>query len=109
MEQPSGMIEARAAYYEHIGPLPPPSTLERYDEALPGLAERVVGRMEQESDHRHTLDKRGQLIAAILGAGGLIGGLGAIFTNHDWAGVAVIASGVAPLVFAFVKGPHQNS
>lgn len=109
MERPYGTLEARAAYYEHIGPLPPPESLERYDEALPGLAERIVGRMEQESEHRHRLDERGQLIAAILGGGGLVGGLGAIFTNHDWAGVAVIASGVAPLVFAFVKGPRQNS
>lgn len=68
-----------------------------------------MSRMEQETDHRHTIDRRGQGIAAGLGAGGLLGGLAAIFTNHDWAGVAIIASGVAPLVFAFVKGPRQNS
>lgn len=70
-EYPPSSFGAMAAYYEqHIGPLPPPETLERYEQAMSGLQERIVDRMEEESDHRHSMEKRGQIIAAILEGGG---------------------------------------
>lgn len=44
----------------HIGPLPDPETLQRYNDLLPGLAERIVAMAEAEQnerfrqeDHRH--------------------------------------------------------
>lgn len=63
------------------------------------MAERVEG----ETDHRHALEARGQVIGASLAGGGLIGGVVAILLGHDWAGVAIVASGVGPLVYAFVR------
>lgn len=42
----------------YVGPLPPASELRAYDEALPGLAERIVGHFEREQAHRHKMDNR---------------------------------------------------
>jgi uncharacterized membrane protein len=40
-----------------IGPLPDPETLQRYEEILPGAAERIFKSFELESQHRRELDK----------------------------------------------------
>lgn len=34
------------------GPLPPPEVLKKYDEALPGTAERILRMAERENEHR---------------------------------------------------------
>jgi len=39
------------------GPLPHPSSLQEYDNVLPGLAERIVTMAEAEARHRHDMDK----------------------------------------------------
>ena len=91
------------AFYSHTGPLPDPATLGAYGEIVPGLPEKIVNRMEGENDHRHKLETRGQIIGALLAGGGLIGGVATISLGHDWAGVAIVGSGVAPLVYAFVR------
>lgn len=41
---------------EFSGPLPHPRTLAEYDEALPGLAERLVTAWEEESRHRRSIE-----------------------------------------------------
>ncbi|MCG6550713.1 MAG: DUF2335 domain-containing protein [Candidatus Magnetominusculus sp. LBB02] len=40
---------------QHIGPLPSPETLDKYEKVLPGLAERIVKRAEDEQKHRHSM------------------------------------------------------
>lgn len=47
----------RAELYYHQGALPAPETLQRYDEVLPGLANRIVTRMEREGEHRHSIER----------------------------------------------------
>lgn len=39
------------------GPLPPAGELRRYDETLPGLAERIVASWEGETQHRRSLER----------------------------------------------------
>ena len=36
----------------HAGPLPPPEILREYDQALPGLADRIVSMAEGQANHR---------------------------------------------------------
>ena len=43
-------ITAVSAY---SGPLPPPESLIKYNEAAPGAAERIISMAEQEMKHRH--------------------------------------------------------
>ena len=40
------------------GPLPPPSILRGYEDALPGSPERIMKLVENEADHRHKMDER---------------------------------------------------
>jgi len=39
------------------GPLPPPDALERYNEVLPGAAERIIAMAESQHAHRQSLEK----------------------------------------------------
>ena len=39
------------------GPLPPPEALERYNQTLPGLAERIIVMAESQHSHRLELEK----------------------------------------------------
>lgn len=102
-EPEASQESSREASYTHIGPLPDPITLRAYGQIMPGLPERIVSGMEGETDHRQNLETRGQTIGALLAGGGLVGGVAAILFGHDLAGVAIVASGVGPLVYAFVR------
>src|SRR3970040_2033015 len=42
----------------HSGPLPDPATLGRYEEILPGVAERIIVMAEQQSAHRMRLESQ---------------------------------------------------
>lgn len=42
----------------HSGPLPRPDDLARYEQILPGLAERIVRLPEREQEHRHRVVER---------------------------------------------------
>lgn len=51
---------AAAAYKEtHFsGPLPPPEALAKYDQVVPGAAERIMQMAEKEMQHRHDTDNK---------------------------------------------------
>ena len=52
-ENPGTLVHA-----EHwSGPLPPPAALQRYDEVLPGAAERILAMAETEQQHRMEQEK----------------------------------------------------
>ncbi len=48
----------------YSGPLPPPELMRRYDELVPGAAERILRMAEQEAAHRQRASER-QLDASI--------------------------------------------
>src|SRR6266849_739545 len=67
-------------------PLPPPRLLAEYEQTLPGISHRLVGRMELQTERRMSLEsrkidadisneRRGQLFAFIIAVIGLLGGL----------------------------------
>lgn len=41
----------------HSGPLPDPDTLQRYEQVLPGLAERILVMAEKQSEQRQGLER----------------------------------------------------
>lgn len=62
----------------HQGPLPPPSYLQRYEDAVPGSAKLIVTMAEREQTHRHKITteqerfpRRGQYMAFLLLGGAL--------------------------------------
>jgi uncharacterized membrane protein len=68
------------------GPIPPPETLQKYDQVLPGLAERIMKQAESQTAHRIDIEKKviqsdvinsrlGLIFGFILGLIGIGGGV----------------------------------
>jgi uncharacterized membrane protein len=101
----------------YAGPIPPPSMLKEYNEAVPGLGERIISWVEKQSDHRRELErvrtrgaeermKRGQMLAAVVAVVGLIGsGVAAVFSNPWAAGIiAIVSVGGPTAAVALTRG-----
>ena len=104
------------------GPLPPPSYLKQYDEALPGAADRILLLAESQSKHRMEIEK--SLISADiadvekgrqerrlgqwLGFGiclvAIVSGATISVMGQATAGVLIGAVGLTPLVSTFISG-----
>ncbi len=106
------MIFQRA---EFSGPLPPPSILAKYEEVVPGAAERIISTAENETRHRQALEKatvEGYFLARRHGAhwGGVISlatlaaGTFLVATGHNVVGLAALAAAISAPVIAFVTG-----
>ena len=116
------LIEASA----WAGPLPKPDILRRYDEILPGAAERILKMAEDQQKHHHDQERR-QLemyLMAVqsdskrsnrgLWAGfaitlvGLGGGIILVYAGHDWAGGVIAGLNLASVAGVFVYGSHSR-
>jgi len=113
-----GVLQLLAASYR--GPLPPASELLRYDEVLPGLAERIIGSWESETLHRRSLEQqdasvaaklllRGQLLAASLATLFFGGSVYLMSTGSGVAGMAVVVAEIVALVAVFVIGRGRDA
>lgn len=51
-------LQALVHHQHHSGPLPPAAELKRYEEALPGIAERIVSMAEAQQKHRHKMEEK---------------------------------------------------
>lgn len=119
----------------HQGPLPAPEDLQRYDDLLPGGAERIFRMAEIEQQHRHEQeskaisselttrdllqatekariegvmrsDKRGQYLGAAVS---ILAILGAIYTagTQPYVAAALIGLPILGIVKALRNGPTQ--
>jgi uncharacterized membrane protein len=106
--------------------LPDPETLEAYEKATPGLAERIVADFEAKSAHRREQERltlaaeirwhnRGQFFGFVLGLVMPLIGAATALSGHDLAGGFIGTGGVIGLVSVFVIGrvwrtnPKQTS
>lgn len=85
-----------------VGPLPPPALLGEYEEALPGLAERIVVMAENEGCHRRAIENRLMRLSEFGLASGFLLSLAAIggAMGLAWAGKGLL--GLAPLLVSVV-------
>jgi len=108
------------------GPLPHPSVLERYEGLLPGAADRIFVRFEEESKHRHEMDRQvteaalhrsaatsreirlGQWLGFILSMTLVIAGAVVAVLIHDARALFLSAGGLAMIVSAFVVHRKQK-
>jgi uncharacterized membrane protein len=101
------------------GPLPPPSILARYDEVVPGAANRILTMAEQQSAHRRDLEHavvtsnvklaaRGQQLTFVLAMVALVGGFYLVSIDKDAEGIGSIVTAVAGLVGVFLWGRWQE-
>ena len=107
--------------YETVfsGPLPPPEILEKYEQILPGAAERILSMAETQSKHRISLEgrvidaditnsKRGLIFGFIIGLVGIGGGIYSIYLGHVISGSLLTGGALASLVGTFVYGSHKK-
>jgi uncharacterized membrane protein len=113
---PQQQLEYRRMMYAleySSGPLPPPSTLERYAQIIPGGAERIVGWVETQAAHRQSLEakrldadikneSRGQLFAFIITVLSICGGTFLIYSGRDASGLTLMISELAILAGVFI-------
>lgn len=95
--------------------LPPPGVLGGYNDVLDNGAERLFEWAKDESEHRRGLEKRmtnseislagrGQVIAGLLVAIALLGGIGLVWAEKSVPlGAALIVAALASLAAAFLR------
>ncbi|MBI5524271.1 MAG: DUF2335 domain-containing protein [Desulfarculus sp.] len=104
---------ARAAL--HVGPLPPAEELSKYEQVLPGVADRIVAMAEKEQAHRHGMQDvrtkaairdsgRGVVFAFILCLAAIAGGSITAIVSAPLAGGAIALGGLASLAGTFIYG-----
>ncbi|MGI4792890.1 MAG: DUF2335 domain-containing protein [Janthinobacterium lividum] len=70
-QAPQVALQVVSAIQMHVGPLPPPETLNGYDLVLPGAAREIMDMALREQAHRHTMEKSANIYPFI----GLVFGL----------------------------------
>ena len=108
-----------SAMYRFSGPLPPPEELAKYEQILPGSANRIISMAEQQSAHRQSLEKTainanamtqrwGLICAFVLSMTAICGGIWLSARGMSGAGLTSIIAALAALVGVFVYGKSQQ-
>ncbi len=109
------MIQASA----FSGPLPPPETLERYNQTLPGLAERIIVMAESQHSHRLALErevvhsnvaaqKLGTILGFVVAMTTVLGGMWLVHEGKSGEGLAAILTALASLVGVFFYSKREQ-
>ena len=102
------------------GPLPHPEILKRFDEVVPGSAERIIKMAEGQFAHRTELERKvidsdisrskwGQILGFLIAVIGLGVSLVAILYGKQWAGSIIGGATLASLVGVFMYGSRVRS
>ncbi|MBW4039310.1 MAG: DUF2335 domain-containing protein [Acidobacteria bacterium] len=101
------------------GPLPPPETLSRYNDVLPGAAERILAMAESQHHHRLTLEsdvvnsnvsdqRLGVILGFIIAMTAISGGIYLAATGKPASGLTSIIAAMGSLVGTFVYGKQKQ-
>ena len=102
------------------GPIPPPQILQQYEQIVPGAAERILKMAENQSKHRHTMEKKiinanisnekkGLNFGFIIGLFAITVGLICTFIGQPLPGSFIGGGGVIGLVLVFVYGSKNRT
>ena len=102
------------------GPLPPPEILRKFDEVVPGAAERIIKMAEDQSIHRKELEKKvvdsditrskwGQILGFVIAIAGLaVSAIIVVYGNAIAGGIIGVGT-LASLVGVFMYGSKTRS
>lgn len=108
------------------GPLPHPDLLKKFDEIVPGAAERILLMAEKEQNQRHQLEvkivendgiifkeeiklkRRGLLCAFILAFLIIIGGIYLLLTDKSLEGFSLILGSIGMIITPFFFSKTNN-
>ena len=108
-----------AATLSYSGPLPPPEALQKYDQILPGAADRIIRMAESQHEHRQKLEKTvvesnafsqkvGLILGFVVAMTAIVGGIWLAREGKSWSGVTAIIAALAALVGVFVYGKIEQ-
>ncbi len=101
------------------GPLPTPDVLRRYEEVIPGSAERIISMAERQGSHRQDLEstvvssnitneRLGMIFGFVICLVAICGGIYAVAHGKSAEGIAAIIAPLAALVAVFVYGKSRQ-
>jgi len=105
---------------KYSGPLPLPDMFKKYDQVVPGAAERILKMAENQSNHRIRMEgkvidsdiknrKIGQVFAFIICVLALIIGGFLIYSDKNASGLSVILTSLAGIIGIFIYGTYKKS
>jgi len=113
--------QAVATVSEHFsGPLPHPNILERYNEIVPGAAERILQSFEKQTKHRQDIERGvirtdnfksilGLVFGFIIAMSAILGGVYTALKSHPFLGGTLSFAGLALIIGAFVSNRYFPS
>jgi uncharacterized membrane protein len=105
---------------EHFsGPLPPPQVLLKYNEAVPGGAERIFAMAERQSHHRQDLEKtvigrrtqyegRAQILGFILAMTVAVGSMILVGMGKSIEGLVALGADLIAMAGVFIYGRKRQ-
>lgn len=115
----AAIIRAAVEISRFSGPLPPPEDLAKYEQILPGAADRIIRMAEQQAAHRQGLEtvvvganaaiqKWGLASAFIIAMSAIWGGIWLSLRGMSGAGLTAIIGALVALVGVFVYGKSEQ-
>ena len=103
----------------HQGPLPSPDQLAKYEEYIPGSAERIIKMAENAHNHAYEIDKetlkvvgqercRGQYMAFFIGVLGILGACYLALEGHSYAGIGIGLAGIVLITTQAIMDRAKN-
>lgn len=113
------IIQFAAQISKFSGPLPPPEVLAKYNNILPGAAERIIKMAETQQGHRQNLEKTvigsnattqklGLAAAFVIAMTAIGGGIWLASKGMSGSGLTAIISALAALVGVFIYGKAEQ-
>lgn len=110
---------AATVEYHHMGPIPDPMTLQKYEQICPGAADRIISMAEKQSDHRQEIEKKviksktrdsllGIISGFIIAIVTILCGTFVIYNGYVWSGTFLGSAGLVGLVAVFIYGTREN-
>ncbi len=101
------------------GPIPPPELLRKYEELIPGAADRIMSMAERQGSHRQTLESQvinsnianerlGKILGFIICVLAISGGIYAVVLGKSAMGIAAIVAPLGALVAVFIYGKSEQ-
>jgi hypothetical protein len=103
------------AGYLHVGPLPDPGTLKRYQDISPELMNSIVDAFVSQGAHRKFIERwiykggtirsiLGVVFAFVMGMTAILAGAYLVLQNHAVAGTIFGGFGIAGIIRSFLTG-----
>lgn len=111
-------VSVSTTEYHHSGPIPDPITLERYEQILPGSADRILKMAEDQTEHRQDIERTvirsrsrdsllGVISGFILASLTIVSGTYAVIKGYQWSGAFLGTTGLVGVVSVFVYGTRS--